>query len=97
MHLPLAAALLDDLIGYEEIQQPILMGLVGMLKATEDSAPGTAPSATSVPNPLLGTSSVLIGYLVKCTPCNTSELVGHLVTTEYRVNCGWDSELDNVQ
>ena len=51
----LAAALLEDLIGYEEIQQPILMGLVGMLKATEDGPTGTAPSATSVPNPLLGT------------------------------------------
>ena len=30
------------------------MGLVGMLKATEDGPPGTAPSATSAPNPLLG-------------------------------------------
>ena len=49
-----AAALLEDLIGYEEIQQPILMGLVGMLKATEGGSPGTAPSATSVPNTLLG-------------------------------------------
>ena len=52
--LSVAAALLEDLIGYEEIQQPILMGLVGMLKATEDGPPGTAPSASSVPNPLLG-------------------------------------------
>ena len=52
--LSVAAALLEDLIGYEEIQQPILMGLVGMLKATEDRPPGTVPSASSVPNPLLG-------------------------------------------
>ena len=54
LFISLAAALLGDLIGYEEIQQPILMGLVGMLKATEDGPPGTAPSATSAPNPLLG-------------------------------------------
>ena len=58
--LSVAAALLEDLIGYEEIQQPILMGLVGMLKATEDGPPGTAPSATSVPNPLLGTYTLII-------------------------------------
>ena len=58
--LSVAAALLEDLIGYEEIQQPILMGLVGMLKATEDGPLGTAPSATSVPNPLLGRYTPII-------------------------------------
>ena len=44
-----AAALLEDLINYEEIQQPILMGLVGMLKAPEDSASGPPVS-----RPLMG-------------------------------------------
>ena len=55
-----AAALLENLIGYEEIQQPILMGLVGMLKATEDGPPGIAPSATSIPKPLLGNRTTVL-------------------------------------
>ena len=51
----IAAALLEDLINYEEIQQPILMGLVGMLKAAEDSPTGPASSTTAaVSKPLLG-------------------------------------------
>ena len=50
-----AAALLEDLINYEEIQQPILMGLVGMLKAAEDGVPGPgSASAVPLPKPLIG-------------------------------------------
>ena len=50
-----AAALLEDLINYEEIQQPILMGLVGMLKAAGDGSPGPGSATTApVPKPLVG-------------------------------------------
>lgn len=58
-----AAALLEDLINYEEIQQPILMGLVGMLKVPDDSASGPG-STTTVPvsRPVIGK-----GYSVECS------------------------------
>ena len=59
-----AAALLEDLINYEEIQQPILMGLVGMLKAPEDSASGPSSTTTvPVPRPLIGK---LCSYSLEC-------------------------------
>lgn len=41
-------------MNYEDVQQPILMGLVGMLKATEDG-----PQA-------VGTSTAATGRLTQC-------------------------------
>ena len=40
-----ASELLQDLVGYEEVQQPILTGLVGMVKVSDD---------VSVPKAILG-------------------------------------------
>ena len=52
--LHVAALLLEDLIGYEEIQQPILMGLVGMLKASDDGLSTTATAGVNLGQWLLG-------------------------------------------
>lgn len=45
---------MEDLIGYEDVQQPILMGLVGMLKANDDGSSSSGNETSSIHKPLQG-------------------------------------------
>ena len=76
--LHIAALLLEDLIGYEEIQQPILMGLVGMLKASDDGLSTTATAGVNLGQWLLGVSfHYTHSDVITCYHSNSTQCLLH--------------------